>query len=489
MLALQQLALVLALSLVYSSIEATGKIFEAVDPDADLEWKRSPVTKNVSTSQDVTRSIGQIELPSSTELEATLVNPIMAPTHREPFLYSHENNNDNNQEQEKQLQLQLAASRLLGQLMNLPEGKRRLDDDGAVTLASNQQWRANRYRQPALGADDIVAPRRQQKQQFSADYRGSNISNRRQLQSAKEEPPLSGRRSSSGRRPSSSSASKMRQQQQLNYNYDNADEHRGQVAASRRQQQQQQRQLRLQPRMAANNRNGAAPQRARANSRDGRAVRANKEDNERTPSDEEIFNDDETDDESGSSSERRSDSNNDDYDESSDDSSSSSSSDPGPNKGAPVKRVRSTASGGRSGSSSADSPLKSVSGGQRRWSSVESDAAEALRYNDENGSNDQGAQSVDRQQGYRQSIGMGQTGVSDVNQFAGRDEGAEDSDDSLSATQQRSFTSQPQQDLQVAAGHQHGHHHGHYYQYVEVPKKKSWKFGFKRGNHKHESEY
>lgn len=218
-------------------------------------------------------------------------------------------------------------------------------------------------------------------------------------------------------------------------------------------------------------------------------MRANKEDNERTPSDEEIFNDDETDDESGSSSERRSDSNNDDYDESSDDSSSSSSSDPGPNKGAPVKRVRSTASGGRSGSSSADSPLKSVSGGQRRWSSVESDAAEALRYNDENGSNDQGAQSVDRQQGYRQSIGMGQTGVSDVNQFAGRDEGAEDSDDSLSATQQRSFTSQPQQDLQVAAGHQHGHHHGHYYQYVEVPKKKSWKFGFKRGNHKHESEY
>lgn len=40
-------------------------------------------------------------------------------------------------------------------------------------------------------------------------------------------------------------------------------------------------------------------------------------------------------------------------------------------------------------------------------------------------------------------------------------------------------------DLQAAAGHHHGHH-GHYYQYVEVPKKKAWKFGFKRGNHKHE---
>lgn len=41
-------------------------------------------------------------------------------------------------------------------------------------------------------------------------------------------------------------------------------------------------------------------------------------------------------------------------------------------------------------------------------------------------------------------------------------------------------------DLQTAAGHHHGHSHSHYYQYVEVPKKKSWKFGFKRGNHKHE---
>lgn len=40
-------------------------------------------------------------------------------------------------------------------------------------------------------------------------------------------------------------------------------------------------------------------------------------------------------------------------------------------------------------------------------------------------------------------------------------------------------------DLEAAAGHQHDHGHGHYYQFVEVPKKKAWKFGFKRGNHKH----
>lgn len=44
-------------------------------------------------------------------------------------------------------------------------------------------------------------------------------------------------------------------------------------------------------------------------------------------------------------------------------------------------------------------------------------------------------------------------------------------------------------ELQGAAGHHHSHHHGHYYQHVEVPKKKAWKFGFKRGNHKHESKY
>lgn len=42
-------------------------------------------------------------------------------------------------------------------------------------------------------------------------------------------------------------------------------------------------------------------------------------------------------------------------------------------------------------------------------------------------------------------------------------------------------------ELQGAAGHHHSHHHGHYYMHAEVPKKKSWKFGFKRGNHKHES--
>lgn len=43
-------------------------------------------------------------------------------------------------------------------------------------------------------------------------------------------------------------------------------------------------------------------------------------------------------------------------------------------------------------------------------------------------------------------------------------------------------------ELQAAAGSHHGHH-GHYYQHVEVPKKKAWKFGFKRGNHKHESKF
>lgn len=43
-------------------------------------------------------------------------------------------------------------------------------------------------------------------------------------------------------------------------------------------------------------------------------------------------------------------------------------------------------------------------------------------------------------------------------------------------------------ELQTAAGHHHDHHHG-YYQYAGVPKKKAWKFGFKRGNHKHTSEY
>lgn len=40
-------------------------------------------------------------------------------------------------------------------------------------------------------------------------------------------------------------------------------------------------------------------------------------------------------------------------------------------------------------------------------------------------------------------------------------------------------------DLQTAAGHHHGHGHGKYYEYREVPKKKTWKFGYKRGNHKH----
>lgn len=62
-----------------------------------------------------------------------------------------------------------------------------------------------------------------------------------------------------------------------------------------------------------------------------------------------------------------------------------------------------------------------------------------------------------------------------------------DADENQAASQQQGHVSQSSKDLQVAAGHHHGHH-GHYYQYVEVPKKKAWKFGFKRGNHKHESE-
>lgn len=46
-------------------------------------------------------------------------------------------------------------------------------------------------------------------------------------------------------------------------------------------------------------------------------------------------------------------------------------------------------------------------------------------------------------------------------------------------------------DLQTAAGHHHGKSHGgshgHYYQYAGQPKKKAYKWGFKRGNKKHES--
>lgn len=48
---------------------------------------------------------------------------------------------------------------------------------------------------------------------------------------------------------------------------------------------------------------------------------------------------------------------------------------------------------------------------------------------------------------------------------------------------------QSSHDLATAAGNHHGHSHGHYYQHVEVPKKGAWKFGFKRGNHKHESKF
>lgn len=43
-------------------------------------------------------------------------------------------------------------------------------------------------------------------------------------------------------------------------------------------------------------------------------------------------------------------------------------------------------------------------------------------------------------------------------------------------------------DMAAAAGHHHGKSHGghgKYYMYTEVPKKHSYKMGFKRGNHKH----
>lgn len=40
-------------------------------------------------------------------------------------------------------------------------------------------------------------------------------------------------------------------------------------------------------------------------------------------------------------------------------------------------------------------------------------------------------------------------------------------------------------DLHTAAGHHHDHAYGKYYEYRAVPKRKTWKFGYKRGNHKH----
>lgn len=42
-------------------------------------------------------------------------------------------------------------------------------------------------------------------------------------------------------------------------------------------------------------------------------------------------------------------------------------------------------------------------------------------------------------------------------------------------------------DMATAAS-KHGKSHGKYYMYAEVPKKKTYKMGFKRGNHKHEIE-
>lgn len=45
-----------------------------------------------------------------------------------------------------------------------------------------------------------------------------------------------------------------------------------------------------------------------------------------------------------------------------------------------------------------------------------------------------------------------------------------------------------QKDMATAAGSHHGKSHGKYYMFTEVPKKHSYKMGFKRGNHKHEIE-
>lgn len=59
----------------------------------------------------------------------------------------------------------------------------------------------------------------------------------------------------------------------------------------------------------------------------------------------------------------------------------------------------------------------------------------------------------------------------------------------MAATPTATATTTTGADLQAAAGHHHKKHHGHghYHQYAEVPKKKAWKFGYKRGNHKHTS--
>jgi len=43
-------------------------------------------------------------------------------------------------------------------------------------------------------------------------------------------------------------------------------------------------------------------------------------------------------------------------------------------------------------------------------------------------------------------------------------------------------------DMATAAGSNHGKSHGKYFMYTEVPKKGSYKMGFKRGNKKHEIE-
>lgn len=72
----------------------------------------------------------------------------------------------------------------------------------------------------------------------------------------------------------------------------------------------------------------------------------------------------------------------------------------------------------------------------------------------------------------------------DAEQVARNDKLEDDESTAAAASNQLKHSSA---ELQTAAGHHHGHSHGHYYQYAEVPKKKAWKFGYKRGNKKHTS--
>lgn len=72
-----------------------------------------------------------------------------------------------------------------------------------------------------------------------------------------------------------------------------------------------------------------------------------------------------------------------------------------------------------------------------------------------------------------------------VNEAVAQNEKVEDDESTAAAASNQLKHSSAE--LQTAAGHHHGHSHGHYYQYAEVPKKKAWKFGYKRGNKKHTS--